>query len=261
MFINGEITEDEKLSAERLVDAFNRNAWRAAFYISSLINTSTDYPSWSKEFFNDFYNNGSKLKGYSEKAIACFLQQGFLNPEAIPIDTWVKTFYEYPLGIHDNKTFFESFSSLGKLERLIWLSSQSNKTNMRSFFDILWCQRYGTIGNGKLRGINPIACYGCKLKETCVGANNSKSKQVYLAETTSNVTPETIFNSNPNIDYVVTLNNRIPEKCYISKKTRGSNHLSAILIDEFSAYIFNSSNAVDNIFIQNKIISFEDFVF
>ena len=69
----GEISEDDKYYAEILVDAFNRHAWRAAYFISAFLNIeNSDYQTWNKNFFKDFYNSGSKLKGYSEKVIACF---------------------------------------------------------------------------------------------------------------------------------------------------------------------------------------------
>ena len=89
-----------------------------------------------------------------------------------------KTFYEFPLGIENNLDFFNSFDKLGKLERVIWLASQSNKTNMKNFFDILWCQRYGTIGNSELRGVNPLACSLCNLSDTCVGLSKIKNERI-----------------------------------------------------------------------------------
>ena len=53
MYQNGVLTEEERFSIERLVDAFNRHAWRAAYYISSYMTIDKDYNSWSKEFFMD----------------------------------------------------------------------------------------------------------------------------------------------------------------------------------------------------------------
>lgn len=62
-FSAGEISEEDKYFAEILVDAFNRHAWRAAYFISAFLNIEqTDYRTWSKDFFKDFYNSGSKLK-------------------------------------------------------------------------------------------------------------------------------------------------------------------------------------------------------
>lgn len=245
LYLEGYLTEEEKYIAERLVDAFNRHAWRASYFISSYMNLDKDYSSWSKEFFTNFYENGSKLKGYSEKAMACFLQQGFLNNEAIPIDTWIETFYKYPLGINKKIDFFDQFSNLGKLERLIWLSSQSNKTNMKTFFDVLWCQRYGTTGNRQLRGINPIACYSCSLKNSCVGLKNHLDDSIYLSNINSGMTPFFPF------QYECELEGNVPKRC---KKDN-------ILIDEFSGYNLTSKDGLPDQLIKQEIISMKDFVY
>lgn len=242
LYDEGIFSEAEKQCAERLVDAFNRHPWRASYFISAYINIDKDYSSWSKNFFNTFYNNGSKLKGYSEKVIACFLQQGFLNTEAIPIDTWIKTFYEYPLGIEDSSTFFNTFSNIGKLERMIWLASQSNKTNMKNFFNILWCQRYGINGNTELRGVNPISCYSCRLKQTCLGLKSHLTKTVYLTNIEDDI--------NNNTNFTCYIHDSIPRKCY--------NHYT--LIDEFSGYILDSKDSLSPSMINKKIVSVEEFV-
>ena len=254
LFRANQLTEDEKLNAEKLVDAFNRHSWRAAYFISSYINIQSDYAHWSKQFFMDFYTKGNKFKGYSEKVVACFLQQGFLNPEVVPIDTWIKTFYEFPLGIDNNNQFFNSFSNLGKLERVIWLASQSNKTNMRAFFDVLWCQRYGVNGNTKLRGVNPISCYSCKLKNTCVGVSNKNEARIYLLNNHTNEDLSEIFTQNPEIAYICTLDNGIPKKCYIQK------NLADVLIDEFSGYLLTAQDRLPQAMLDRGIVSFREFV-
>lgn len=210
---------------------------------------------WTKQFFIKFYENGNKLKGYSEKVIACFLQQGFLNPEVIPIDTRIKTFYEFPLGIDNNTQFFNDFTSLGKLERIIWLSSQSNKTNMKTFFDVLWCQRYGTIGNGELRGVNPISCYSCQLKKSCVGVSKKRFTNIKLLNNSPEEDLSAIFADKPEVTYICLLNNGVPKKCYIRKRD------AATLIDEFSGYILTAQNKLPDDLLHNDTITFEEFVF
>lgn len=247
LFKNGTFTESEKFYSEKLIDAFNRHSWRGAYFISSYMNIDKKYNTWNKSFFIDFYTNGSKLKGYSEKVIACFLQQGFLNQEVIPIDTWIETFYKYPLGINDRSIFFNNFNTLGKLERIIWLSSQSNKTNMSTFFDILWCQRYGTNGNKSIRGINPIACYSCKLKNTCVGLSTMKTKQIRLI---NNISPQKIP-PNENTLFTCYLVNGIPKKCY----------QGTTLIDEFSGYILNSNDKLPTNLLSKNIVTMDEFIF
>lgn len=178
-----------------------------------------DYRTWSKNFFNTFYNKGSKFKGYSEKVIACFLQQGFENEEIIPIDTWIKTFYEYPLGISNMSDFFDSFDMLGKLERVIWLASPSNKTNMKNFFDMLWCQRYGTIGNRELRGVNPLACSLCSLSATCVGLSKIQNESVLISNTLKPEDFDTIDSSTLDcISFICLLEDDVPKKIYYYKK-------------------------------------------
>lgn len=256
LFSKGIFTEEDKFYAEQLVDAFNRHAWRAAYFISAYLNIEhTDYRSWTKDFFNNFYNNGSKLKGYSEKVIACFLQQGFGKDEIIPIDTWIETFYRFPLGIDNRTKFYDSFNGLGKIERVIWLASQSNKTNMKNFFDILWCQRYGVIGNKELRGVNPISCYGCKLNTTCVGLSQVLDELVLVSNTLTEEKFSTITDKIVNkISFICLLDNNVPKKVY--KKINNSWHL----IDEFSGYILTKKDSLPNEYITKKLITVSEFI-
>lgn len=256
-YLNGDITLEDKFYIERLVDAFNRHAWRAAYFISSFMNISNiDYYKWTKSFFQAFYDNGSKLKGYSEKVIACFLQQGFCNEEVIPVDTWIETFYHFPLGISDRSTFYKSFSKLGKLERVIWLASQSNKTNMKNFFDILWCQRYGVTGNKELRGINPIACYSCKLSNSCVGLSQIKNNLVLVKNNISELEFDNLCNEFPNktIDFICILEEDVPKKVYKKNKD------SWVLVDEFSGYILTYKNKLSSSIISKKLVSMNEFI-
>lgn len=249
----GIITEENKYYIEKLVDAFNRYSWRAAYFISAFLNIeNTDYRKWTKQFFIDFYVSGNKLKGYSEKVVACFLQQGFGKSEIIPIDTWIKTFYSYPLGISSISEFYNRFDMLGKLERLIWLASQSNKTNMRDFFNILWCQRYGTIGNKTLRGINPIACSLCKLKKTCVGLEKMSDEKIFICnvETEKNL-PSEMFK---NVSFLCLLENNIPKKVYRKRKNE------MVLTDEFSGYLMTSFDKLPDDMINKQIITFREFI-
>lgn len=260
----GILDDDERVDIETLVDAFNRHPWRAAFFISALITAKRDdYSQWDKQFFIEFYKNGSKLKGYSEKVIACFLQQGFLKDEIIPIDTWIETFYQYPLGISDKnkaterESFYNSFDHLGKLERVIWLASQANKTNMRNFFDVLWCQRFGTIGNGVLRGINPIACAECSLKHACVGLNNKKQSNILLSDNPdiSSFPPA----DKSLVEFVCVLETDVPKKIYSKAASgRGKNKTySWELTDEFSGYIM--STPLSKTLINQGTITMNDF--
>lgn len=255
-YSSGAITQEDKYYAEILVDAFNRHPWRAAYFISAFLNIEqTDYYTWTKGFFKTFYDSGWQLKGYSEKVMACFLQQGFANDEVIPIDTWIETFYHFPLGIDSRSDFYDSFDMLGKLERMIWLASQANKTNMKNFFDILWCQRYGTIGNKELRGVNPIACSLCKLKKNCVGLSQIKDHCVYI----SNTLNSDDFNSIPEatikkISFICLLENDVPKKVYRKFGNKWD------LVDEFSGYLMKNGDSLPKTLVSKQIITVNEFI-
>ena len=255
-YSTGQLTETDKYYSEILVDAFNRHPWRAAYFISAFMNIeNNDYRTWSKNFFNTFYAKGKKLKGYSEKAIACFLQQGFEKEEIIPVDTWIEAFYECPLGISTKSAFFDSFDMLGKLERVIWLASQSNKTNMKNFFDILWCQRFGTIGNKELRGVNPLACSLCNLSATCVGLSQIKNKGVLISNTLKPEDFDTIPTSTLDcISFICLLEEDVPKKIY----KKGDHEW--ILNDEFSGYLKTKDDSFPKSLVAKEIITVEEFI-
>jgi len=257
-YSTGDLTETDKYYSEILVDAFNRHPWRAAFFISAFMNIeNSDYRTWNKNFFNTFYSNDSKLKGYSEKVIACFLQQGFENEEIIPVDTWIETFYKFPLGINNKSDFFNSFDMLGKLERVIWLASQSNKTNMKNFFDILWCQRYGTIGNSELRGVNPLACSLCSLSATCVGLSKIKNECVLISNTLKPEEFDTLPSSTLDcISFICLLEDDVPKKIY-SYKQRSHEW---VLNDEFSGYLKTKEDNFPKSLVSKEIITVEEFI-
>ncbi|VVB76426.1 Uncharacterised protein [Candidatus Tiddalikarchaeum anstoanum] len=253
LYKKGEISADEKQAIDRLVDAFNRHSWRAAFFIWSIMSIQDkDFYSWDKEFFVKFYLEKNLGVGISPKVVACFLQQGFKNEDIIPIDTWVDAFYNLALGIATKKEFFSSFSKMGKLERAIWLSSQARKTNIKTFFDLMWCVRYGDTGNNRLRGPNPISCYECKLRGKCPSyfkiseenvllLDKSGVKLIELKTKEGNVKGEIIDSKDifekakkDNCYFICLTEDKIPKKVfvYIGKFWT--------LTDEFSGYILNT---------------------
>lgn len=272
LYNEGILNISERNDIDALVDVFNRHPWRASFFISAIIVAKhDDYYSWDKQFFKDFYTNGSLLKGYSEKVIACFLQQGFLKDEFIPIDTWIETFYSFPLGIESREDFYNAFDHLGKLERIIWLSSQANKTNMKNFYDILWCQRYGTIGNRTLRGINPISCAECALKFKCAGLKKYLDSKVFLTQEIDDTVRLKAKNAGATFICVLEKYNKenndsinsnhdryVPKK--IEKKTISTKGKKWYweLIDEFSGYIMNE--ALAPALINKGVISVREFI-
>ncbi|MFC1789651.1 hypothetical protein ACFLYY_01595 [Patescibacteria group bacterium] len=253
LFLRKKLSLDERLAIERLVDAFNRHSWRASFFIWSIMTIfEKDYYLWDKNFFIKFYTQNRKGVGLSEKAVACFLQQGFKNNEVIPIDTWVESFYENALGIMDKKVFFNTFDNLGKIERAIWLAAQSKKTNIKTFFDMLWCIRFGDTGNTELRGPNPISCYECKLMIKCPGFQKIKNELV-LVKNKTKVVLDKKFISSPQIikeavkkgcSFICLTEKKVPKKIFINRNGKFK------LIDEFSGYILKDQKLKkDNTFL------------
>ena len=115
-----------------------------------------------------------KLKGFYQtpKVIALYAQQCFGNTSSLPIDTWVKTFMKWPLGIFPTRRrrlqrVFASANNLGKVERLLWISAQARKIHSSLCDDALWCSKYDS--QGKPRGANPLACNACisSIRDAC----------------------------------------------------------------------------------------------
>ena len=142
------------------------------------------------------------------------------------------------------------------MERVIWLASQANKTNMKNFFDILWCLRYGVIGNEQLRGVNPLACSRCKLNSTCVGLAQIRLQKVYLTSTINPDGFDTLSSSITNqISFICFLEENVPKKVF----TR-LNGVSWTLIDEFSGYLMTSDNALSKELVEKENISVDEFI-
>ena len=189
-------TDYDNISQLRQI--FNRMPGRLYGYIWNLMTpVTTDFRTAfsDRDIFKEFYRDHSSKKGSSSKVIACFLQQAF-GLEAFPIDTWVKTFIYYPLGMSPKNNgksepskslqndLYSNYNHLDKLEKLIWASSMGNKTNKTEFLDILWCQRYGTDQNsdGPCRGVNPLSCSKCILKDECTGYQSIKDEDIYVSD-------------------------------------------------------------------------------
>ena len=173
--------------------------------------------------------------------------------EFVPTEPWLGSCEEHELGIKDQKDFFDAFVSLGKLERLIWIASQANKTNIRSFFDTLWCTRFGNNGNKQLRGANPISCYECKLRPLCPGYDQVKQRNVLVLEddpsiySTAKIRGKDIkiitkTNSNKaknaNCLFICLTEGKVPKKIYRLADRGINEHWK--LVDEFSGYLLKS---------------------
>lgn len=225
------LSDEDYDNISRLRQIFNRMPGRLYGYIwNIMMPSSVDFKNAfaSRSNFKDFYKNHSEEKGSSSKVIACFLQQSF-GVEAFPIDTWVKTFIYYPLGMapkDDGKgaptktlqdDLYSKYSHLDKLEKLIWVSSMGNKTNKKEFLDILWCQRYGTDqgDGGPCRGANPLSCSQCVLRKECLSYQSIKGEDIFIADDLG-VLKENLCNFG--LFYGVYTSGGTPRKVYVLHK-------------------------------------------
>lgn len=249
----GALTPEESHDLGLLVDMFNRNPQRAIGFIWSVMSIKElDYDSWDKEFLDQFYlkyfGSNSGTVGVYPKVVACFLQQGFGNEFAIPMDDWILTFAKHPFGLDGvrlkpdatkkeqllftHKEFFEKFDNRAKLERLIWLVAQSKKVNMDPVFDMLWCVRFGTTGDdNQLRQQNPIACYQCNIQNHCKGYAGIEDSFVWIKEgdIDENDRKNAIKN---NCVFICATSSKVPKKIEKFETSRSSE--SWLYIDEFS---------------------------
>ena len=203
---------------KELIVAYNRMPERALGFIWSLMTSSTyDLRNLfsNRSHFEDFYL--LNFRGPHVKVIACYLQQSF-NMQAIPIDTWVECFIHYPLGFdtltHKNlskngkQNFYNEFDNIAKLERIIWIVSQQNKTNKTEFLDAMWCTRFGVEDSKEIRGANPISCYKCTLRESCPGFLAIENASVHVC-------PDT---KSPNTDFIVETSKDVPSAVWKRRK-------------------------------------------
>ncbi|MGD0451212.1 MAG: hypothetical protein ABSA79_09195 [Candidatus Bathyarchaeia archaeon] len=168
----------EKKELDFLIDAFNRLATRALGFIGLAYNATpaNDLMKWDGPRFRQLYLKAGRTVGIYPKIWGMILQQGFGNPEVIPIDVWIEAFFKIPLQIDSKEKFLNSFRNIGKLERMFWVTSQARKTNMFTIFDWIWCLKFGlgkttselTKSSKGLRGANPLSCLKCPLKDNCL---------------------------------------------------------------------------------------------
>ena len=126
----------------------------------------------------------------SPKAIQIYAQQSFGNVHAMPIDTWIETFFKWPLVVWPTKrtkqkyhSIFSGSRNLGKTERLLWVAAQARKVHSSACNDILWCTKYSS--EKKPRGANPLACNICleNIRNCCPAYNEIKDKSISLNDT------------------------------------------------------------------------------
>lgn len=218
---------DDYDNISKLRQIYNRMPGRLYGYIWNLmtpVNTDFKLAFDERDTFKEFYRDHSGKKGSSSKVIACFLQQAF-GIEAFPIDTWVKTFIYYPLGLSpkDNgngdpskdmqNDLYSKYKRLDKLEKLIWASSMGNKTNKTEFLDILWCQRYGTDrgSSGPCRGANPLSCSNCILRDECPAYQSIKDEDIFVSDDISTLESKMERNG---LFFGIKTDNGTPRKVY-----------------------------------------------
>lgn len=250
----GNLTLEESYELGLLVDMFDRFPRRAVGFIWSVMSIdSMNYESLQKNFIDTFYLKSvqdKKIVGIYPKVIACFLQQGFGNEDAIPVDEWVLSFVNHPLGIFgvrdkpdetkiyqknwELEEFFGKFDKRAKLERFIWYVSQLKKVNMEPVFDMVWCIRYGTSGeHPHLREQNPIACYQCSLRDCCSGYSKIEDEMVWIHSGDIN---DDVKNraKDENCNFICSVYDGVPKK--ITRQNKSPIPNDWILIDEFSGF-------------------------
>lgn len=133
----------------------------------------------------------------SPKVIQIYAQQSFANTSAMPIDTWVETFFRWPLKVWPTKrtknmyqNIFSHSQNLGKVERLIWVTAQARKVHSSACDNALWCLKKAS--NGKARGANPLACNICldAIRNLCPAYREIKNERVCF---NSELIPEVRF--------------------------------------------------------------------
>jgi hypothetical protein len=168
-------TEPARTALFENFNAFNRGPHRSI--ISLMMLYDLHRKGWSPEALSPSVcaKMYTHLKGtyQTPKVMQLYAQQCFGAKSALPIDNWVRTFIEWPLGFHlsneaSHSELFASSNTLGKLERLIWVAAQGRKVHSSSCAEILWCIRYGGPEK-EMRGANPLACKIClpQIRSVC----------------------------------------------------------------------------------------------
>lgn len=147
-------------------NAFNKGPPRTILFLLMLADLKSGRlvpEALTVQEFGELYR-GLSGTYQSPKVTAMYSQQAFGNPNALPIDTWIATFFRTPLNIGDGKTLpanvFDSMVGIGKVERLIWMAAQARKVHSSICDDALWCMKYAGPEK-KPRGAGPLACAVC----------------------------------------------------------------------------------------------------
>ncbi len=149
-------------------NAFNKGPARTVLFLmmlDDLRNKRLDPSDLTKEQCGSIYTS-LKRSYQSPKVIQIYSQQSFGNSAAMPIDTWIDTFFKWPLVVYDAgrkqknyRKIFSNSQNLGKVERLLWVTAQARKVHSSACDDAVWCIKRSS--NGQPRGANPFSCNIC----------------------------------------------------------------------------------------------------
>jgi len=148
------------------------------------------------------HNENARTVGVYPKIWGMILQQGFGNPEVIPIDEWIQAFYTIPLRIGSKEEFLNSSQELENSSECSGLPVKSQDKHVHDF-NWIWCLKYGTgkttveVTEGdqqRLRGANPLSCLNCPLKDTCLAYAGISSSDVYVMQIKDEVPKENELN-------------------------------------------------------------------
>jgi hypothetical protein len=176
----------------QLKEDMNRMYQRPFVLIVYLYNVfqGLDFSELTRSDYAEIYR--SRPRTMYPKVLGMILQQAFGNYETIPVDTWVKTFFETVLET-EGDDIPESGSELGKFERFVWEISQLRKTNQPLFDDIVHCIKTGVMyaESMQMRNPNPLSCNLCALSdEGCPTYESTADSQVAVVERSRFVTDD-----------------------------------------------------------------------
>ena len=183
------IPPDSRRLAIECFNAFNKGPQRTVIFLmllDDLRQRRLDPSILTPSQCGSIYDALKRTATYqSPKAIQIYAQQSFGNSSAMPIDTWIDTFFKWPLNLWPtSKTknkynhIFRNSRNLGKVERLLWVAAQARKVHSSACNDALWCTKYGS--NSKPRGANPFACNICltAIRNCCPAFEKIKNETI-----------------------------------------------------------------------------------
>jgi len=175
-----EIPAQNRSLAIECFNAFNKGAHRTIIFLlllNDLRSGMLNPGALSSSQCGSIYDGLAGKSSYqSPKVIQIYAQQSFGNPAAMPIDTWVRTFFKWPLMVHPRRgkkvgDIFSSAKNLGRVERMIWVTAQARKVHSSACNDALWCLKKSSETGA--RGANPLACNIClpAIRDACPAYN------------------------------------------------------------------------------------------